>query len=464
MALGVLISQLLPQVAYITRWMSLVFGAATPGLVYLALRRVDPYCAVGAAVALIVSPQHNGFSTTGTAEAMSYFLVAALAYAVSLAAQRLNEGSLRAARAWSVGAVLFGAAATMTRFENWVLVPFVLLYTALRSRKVLAIQALVVVAPAMWLAYSQVRWGSMATSSQLVVPQADLSAAVAETIGAVARYLGPIPLLFALLGVLWLLIRRRPAQLAVYGLALPAFILFMLSRGKLHPDLKYAYHIIVWGHVFFGAGVGALVGLLVERLPDAGAIRGRRITWSAVKPVIGLVVAAAAILPLSQRNGGESTQYLLYDGGAMLGHTRAFHQKLSAIDQRYANGQGAIYLALTVVGRMYFHLYTDPHTADRLVFPPENWERTDRLSGIVAKLLADARANQNAPPRLVFADLGMAGNGPPYRDDLAANQMMGDYSVERVYGDTGFRVYRITKPNRAAANVGVQDRGRERQK
>jgi hypothetical protein len=441
MALGALLLKFLPRVIYITRWLSLVFGVATPGLVFLVLRAVDPYYAIGAAVALVVSPQHNGFSTTGVAEAMSYFLVVALAYAVGRAASCVQENLTGSAKWWSIAAVVFCSAAVMTRFENWVLVPFVLLYAALRLRTMLRIWVFVIAVPLLWLAYSYLQWGGAAASAHLVPPQENVKANVFTTLSWIAAGSGTASLLFAALGLLWPFVRRRFAQLSIYGAALPACILVMLGLGKLHLDLKYAYNIDVWCSLFFGAGVGAIAGLLIGRLPDALVINGRSVALTTAKLALGLVITAAAILPLTRHYGTESVQTMLYNEGALYRRTQALHRQMPELFRTYAENRGTIYLATSLTNRMYLGIYVDRRKWSYLIIPGRNWGRNDRASQTVAQLIADAQANQGRPLSLIVTDLSDQQGAP--RDDLAASQNIGGHSVVRVYQQFGFAVYKI---------------------
>jgi hypothetical protein len=439
MALGAIVLHFAPNVVYVTRWLSLIFGLFTPGMVFLALRRVDIYCATGAAVALIVSPEHNQFSTTGTGEALSYFFIAALAYAVGRAFASVKDEQTRRAKKWSIAAVLFCAAASLTRFENWVLIPFVLLYAALRFRRTIYIWIFVVAVPLWWLWYSHKHWGSITTSSHLV-PQWAPDAAkdnMIRTATGVLRDVGPIPMVLAALGVLWPLLRRRFAQLSIYGAVVPAFILFMLGQGKIPIDAKYEYNVVVWCQLFFGAGAGAIAALLVERLPNALPGPTVLARW---KPAIGLVIVAAIILPLNQKYGAEAVTNRLAAEGPTFHYTRMFAKKAPELYQRFAQGQGHVSLALSLGNRQYFNIYSDRRMQRYLESPGRYWEKKDLLSKAIADLVTNAASVNATPPALVVVDLTPQ-NSP--HDDLKPNQVIEGYSVARVYDELGFRVYRI---------------------
>ncbi len=430
--LGWLAHQAWPNTPYITRWLSLFFGLLTPPLAYLALRRAHPLYALGAAVALALSPAHLLFSITGVAEAIAACLVVLLALLAGRATDAAAAGGWRAAAGWSLAAVACSSAAVLTRFETWVLSPLLLAVAAVRFRRLIPLWILLLAAPLWWLFYSAQNFGGAGASTHLLpaFPPAAAWRNLALTWSLVVERAGWWSVALAAYGVVWPLTRRQPPRLALYAVAISGFVLTMIAAGKLMADEKYALGVAQWVHLFAGGALGAFAAAVVDRLP-------RRPSTRAVAPLLTAVFAALPMLVVARPMlASERVLWASFD------NDRALVSALPALDKAYVPPGGSWLLATSPATRRYCALYSLPSLSRRLLLVDDSVPPGTPLSKVISAALHPP-ADDIPVPVMVVAEPG--GERAPL-DDLAPLQLIENRPVQRAWEGHGFRLYQVGQP------------------
>jgi hypothetical protein len=425
---------LFSEVRYITRPLSLAFGLAGPLLVYLALRTDGFWVSFFGGLALAFSPAHTVFSTSGTAEAMMYTLVFGAIWCVDRAAAATDESDWRAARWWSIGAVVFLAAANWTRFETWILLPVLAPVVGLRLRRQAVVWLFALAAPLAWVLVMQAQTGDFFGVTRFLAVDAPDKVALEFHLfmRALFETTGPAVLLGALGSLVWLAVVSRTKLMAAVPAAVVAFFLVMVGLGRVPYDGKYVGNITVWMHLLAGVGVGLAfqqAAVIVRRFhPRVG--RGRLgAAWTGAAVLLVFCLSSPA---LKTELGSRLTQEVgrFSHVRRILAHVEAKSELKSSLPT---------FLLVDLGACTYFQLYRHPRAQWRLVWP-ERLARPTATSQMEALL-----TRRGAPPTgsAAWLVVNRSESSIP-RDDVPVDRVWFGYRASPAAESGPFRLYRLT--------------------
>lgn len=438
---GRLLHLLFPDVIYITRWMSLFFGVLTPGLLFFSFYRRHFFSALFAGFALVLSPSHITLSTIGTAESLSFLLLFLCLFFLDRAWAAHEAYHDEQSKWMSLLSALCYGAVMLTRFETWVLIPFLAIFVFVYFRRQWLWWLPAILAPLYWLIKSRVIKGSFFASTSLI-PQFSKAEAfenLSITSSLVENYTGMPVVLLAVFGAGWLLTRRNLRPLAVCGVTIVAFMLFMMRQGKINSDPKYADNIVTWLYVFFGVGIGVLVHLIGKRMGVViHSMKNEFLIKEKRRLILCVLLGALVIVNLTLPTLIDYTKERFWREKEPFSNFQPFFAVLSDINQNAPVRFRRIYLMTSHYHQYYSRVYKPPELANYISH--QTWEKDVKVTKLTEQLVKTI-AKKGQPSISLVVTEPYSVNAPI--DDLAVEQTINGLHLQRVLVWKKFRVYQV---------------------
>ncbi len=425
---------LFPHAVYITRWISLICGIASPGIVYLALNNFARPVRLGAALALCVSPAHIWISTLGVAESLTFFLVFAscLCYTQAISSRRMRF-------VWGFFAIAFLWAAFLTRFETWIIAPFFFIDALIRfGQKRIPFWLLIFAVPAIWLIYCKVFWDGFLSSTDLQAGTITFAEAL-EDVRLTLRFMyeagGWAGIVLGCAGFVVFARRKESRYFALIGISIIAFEFAMMLNMELMADLKYSRAMIVWMNISGGAFIGAAVVYFWEKLGAYPKFRMKAAMRSRFHQyTIVTVLTATSIFSLNPLLGYDFDT-LLTEQGTDFDNDRRLLEYIETQLMKFPDS--GFVLLTTEVNRNFIYLYLSPQFYKRVVLPQtEETRATEILRGML-------EFHKELQKFSSFRVVTQSSADPAPADDLPKNGKVLGHSVLSVEKKGVFTVYDI---------------------
>lgn len=434
-----------PNAIYITRYISFFTGVFAAGLLMFCFDRKSIFLAFFAGVSLILCPAHITFSTVGTAESLSFFLLFLLLLSLNQAREKQLSNELASSKRWSFCGGLACAAATLTRFETWVVIPLLLIFVLVFFRRLLLWWLFAFLTPFYWMIKSRIQGGSFFASGEAEagsgITRALADQYVLATLRSIYDQTGILVLALAALGAVWLLRRRSNWPLLIFGSAISIFIIIMMYQCKIVDERKYAYNIAVWLYIFFGVGIGALVQLVcpwltLEDYPTNASSTAKLKRLLALG--FAIVIGTLAIINITTPVLADYTEDRLMREGTPFNNYRDFSKVLPTTWQNASASYGYIYLMTSFPHIDFVKLYQTAEMKGRLKLPA--WGENAKVSELVMDLAAAPPDVETHPVAMIVTE--------PYspcapKDDLSVEQTINGLHLMRVLVRKNFRFYRV---------------------